>query len=147
MKVYISGKIGEETLSEATRRKFARAEMTLRQKGYDVFNPTASGLGSEAEINARDFCTSFYQEILLLDLVQFRYCEAIYMLPDWESSPGALVELHYAMATGKRVMFAEAAHAWDYLEKRFSEQNKGLFTERARNEYIDSRMDEVWLPL
>jgi hypothetical protein len=29
MRVYISGKIGEEVLSEATRKKFARAEKML----------------------------------------------------------------------------------------------------------------------
>ena len=39
-KVYISGKIGEEVLSEATRQKFASAEKFLKAKGYKVFNPT-----------------------------------------------------------------------------------------------------------
>ena len=46
MKVYISGKIGEEVISEATRQKFAEAEQMLREpdfKGniYDVGGPTA----------------------------------------------------------------------------------------------------------
>jgi hypothetical protein len=40
MKVYISGKIGEEVISDATRQKFVRAEKMLEAKGYDVFNPT-----------------------------------------------------------------------------------------------------------
>ena len=39
MKVYISGKIGEEVISEATRQKFAKAEEMLKAKGYEVFNP------------------------------------------------------------------------------------------------------------
>ena len=54
-KVYISGKIGEEVLSDATREKFARAEDMLRSKGYDVFNPTTSGLGKAAEKAAEKY--------------------------------------------------------------------------------------------
>ena len=59
-KVYISGKIGEEVLTEATREKFAKAEKMLRSKGYDVFNPTTSGLGRCAEEAA-----NISQEVLL----------------------------------------------------------------------------------
>ena len=39
MRVYISGKIGGEVISDATRQKFARAEEILKAKGYQVFNP------------------------------------------------------------------------------------------------------------
>ena len=39
MRVYISGKIGGEVISDATRQKFARAEEMLKAKGYQVFNP------------------------------------------------------------------------------------------------------------
>lgn len=38
MRVYISGKIGEEVISDATRQKFAKAEKMLQDRGYDVFN-------------------------------------------------------------------------------------------------------------
>ena len=37
MKIYISGKIGEAVISEATRQKFAKAEKMLEAKGYEVF--------------------------------------------------------------------------------------------------------------
>ncbi len=146
MKVYISGKIGEEALSEATRGKFAKAEKMLKAEGFDVFNPTVSGLGKCAEEAAKKYGTTFYMEILIYDLMALKSCDAIYMLPDWMDSPGATVELHYAMATGKKVLFAGAIHAWDYLSERFARQN-GVFTERARNEYIDSHMGETWIPL
>ena len=49
MRVYISGKIGEEVLSEATRQKFARAEELLQARGFETFNPTTSGLGKGAK--------------------------------------------------------------------------------------------------
>ena len=52
-KIYISGKIGEEVLSDETRKKFAKAEKMLRSKGYDVFNPTTSGFGATAEAFAK----------------------------------------------------------------------------------------------
>ena len=130
MKVYISGKIGEETLSEGTRLKFARAEKFLRQKGYEVFNPTTSGLGQNAEEQAKvaDYNTSFYQEIMLLDLAQLARCDAILMLEDWAESPGANVELDFAMATGKQCFWQDEVDAKVYGEDA--------------EKYLD-----VWLPI
>ena len=39
MKVYISGKIGEEVLSDAPREKFAKAEAYLKGWDFEVFKP------------------------------------------------------------------------------------------------------------
>ena len=130
MKVSISGKIGEEVLSEATREKFARAQRMLEAKGYEVFNPTTSGLGAHAEslAKAADYKTSFYQEILLCDLAQLAQCDAIYMLADWALSNGANVELDFAKATGKR-------RYWE------SEHDAKILHDDAES-YID-----VWLPI
>lgn len=102
--VYISGKIGEEVLSEATRQKFVKAEKALHELGYDVFNPTRSGLGATAEVLAIEKGTDFYREILLLDLDMLAKCDAIYMMPDWTDSPGAKVEKAYAEAIGIKVL-------------------------------------------
>ena len=96
MKVYISGKIGEEVLSAATREKFAKAEAELRSWDFDVFNPTTSGLGKVAEERARQNGTDFYTEIMKLDLEELSKCDAIYLLNDWEDSPGARKELAFA---------------------------------------------------
>lgn len=130
MRVYISGKIGEKQLSETTRQKFARAEIMLRSKGFDVFNPTTSGLGAHAEslAKAANYKTSFYQEILLCDLAQLAQCEAIYMLADWSQSNGANVELDFATATGKH-------RYWEL------EEDAMVFCDDAGN-YIDT-----WLPI
>ena len=102
MRVYISGKIGEEKPSRATLAKFKEAEDFLKEKGHEVFNPTTSGLGKYAESLARaaEYETSFYQEILLLDLAQLSQCDAVLMLPDWHQSPGTKVELMLAAALG-----------------------------------------------
>ena len=82
-KVYIAGKIGEAYPSEATLRKFEKAERLLHSKGYYIFNPTRSGLGAKAEALAKEKGTDFYREIMLLDLDVLSRCDAICMLPDW----------------------------------------------------------------
>ena len=105
MKVYISGKIGEKVLSDATRAKFARAEAYLKEWDFEVFNPTTSGLGREAEIRAAANGTDFYTEIMKLDLVELEKCDAIYMLKDWCDSPGAKVEHSRAVELGLAVWY------------------------------------------
>lgn len=111
MKFYICGKIGEDRPSPATLAKFKKAEDMLKSKGYQVFNPTTSGLGRHAEslAQAADYDTSFYQEILLLDLVQLSQCDAVLVLPDWHNSDGSKVELMLARALG-RPIYEEAAN-------------------------------------
>ena len=110
-KVYISGKIGEEVLSEATRKKFASAEKFLK-----VFNPTTSGYGKIAENTAKANGTTFYREILLLDIMALQQCDIICLLPDWDESPGAKAELYFAEAIGLKVkqmiMFGNKALHW-----------------------------------
>ena len=130
MKVYISGKIGEEVLSEATRQKFAKAEQMLKAKGFETFNPTTSGLGAHAEslAKAADYKTTFYQEILLCDLAQLAQCDAIYMLADWSLSNGANVELDFAVATDKE-------RFWEL------EEDAKVFCDDAGN-YTDT-----WMPI
>lgn len=113
-KVYISGKIGEEVLSDATRKKFAKAEALLKSKGYDVFNPTNSGFGKiaddrvlkEKELGHK---TSWYAEIMKLDLMALSFCDTICMLADWTDSPGATAEFYFAKALGLEIIYKK----WD----------------------------------
>lgn len=137
MRVYISGKIGEEVVSGATLQKFARAETMLRSKGFDVFNPTTSGYGSYAEGFVRNYnkclpenmCKiKWYDKILLLDLGAVATCHAILMLDDWMESPGANVELSYAMATGKKIFYQSEEDA------------------KANSENVEDYKD-IWLPI
>lgn len=100
MKVYISGKIGEDVLSDATREKFAKAEAYLKGWDFEVFNPTASGLGERAEELAKVNGTDFYTEIMKLDLAELEQCDAIFLLTDWIDSPGAKKELSRAKELG-----------------------------------------------
>ena len=111
MRVYISGKIGRDTPCAEVLEKFRMAELILKDAGHEVFNPTTSGLGHKAEELAATLShecghpVEWYDAILLLDLQEPAKCDAICLLPDWKDSNGATVELFYAIATKKEVLF------------------------------------------
>lgn len=109
MKIYISGKIGRSAkISAATKKKFAHREQYLISMGHEVFNPTTSWFGREAEARAEANGTDFYTEVLLLDMIELKKCDAIYMLRDYKESLGAMSEFAFAIATGK-IIYEETA--------------------------------------
>ena len=138
IKVYISGKIGEEVISEATRQKFARAERMLRAKGYEVFNPCNAAwqrvlkrghvtqLFEEGGMKAS--AIPYYDYCLLRDLMALSTKDAVYFLQDWDKSSGANTEHSFAMATGKRLL-------WERLE------DAQIFHDD------DEKPEDVWLPM
>ena len=139
MRIYISGKIGEEVISEGTRSKFAKAEEMLRAKGFEVFNPTCEEWQRhvkkmyEKDRHAKEpwldgRFPDLYAYTLLRDLMVLSAKDAIYMLADWTDSDGANVELDFARATKKRIF-------WE------SEEDAQLNSEDFNN-YTDS-----WLPI
>lgn len=138
MRVYISGKIGGEVISDATRQKFARAEEMLKAKGYQVFNPCDERwqkiLRREYEHDnyvqspwLTDKFPDFYAYCLLRDLMVLSTKDAIYMLADWTESDGANVELDFARATGKQLF-------WESKEDSLVFRN-------------DEEHYNVWLPI
>jgi hypothetical protein len=167
MKVYISGKIGEEVISDATRQKFAKAEEMLKAKGYEVFNPCdekwqrtlrrsyeKDRRSEEAWIDGT--FPSFYAYALLRDLMVLSTKDAVYMLSDWKRSEGATAEYHFALATGKKILFQVEDHAFDYLKgELFVKSDAGQLDEHlmkapwneALSQYIHDNINEVWLPL
>lgn len=138
-RVYISGKIGEEVISDATRQKFARAEKMLRAIGYEVFNPCDEkweNLLKEEYATDRLFKRGFLDGTfpdfnsyaLLRNQMVLSTKDAVYFLEDWDRSPGANSEHSFAMATGKKML-------WQRLEdaKVFRNDNETA--------------EDVWLPL
>ena len=114
MKVYISGKIGEDEISEATRNKFLNAAKVLAAEGHEAFNPCGDNWVNDLKRNHErakayykrfygEEITEFYTYCLLRDLTALSNLDAICMLPDWESSPGAKAELAFAQAIGLKV--------------------------------------------
>ena len=160
MKVYISGKIGDEVVSETTRQKFAKAEEMLKAKGYEVFNPTTSGLGYVADVKVleaerRGEKTTWYQEILKLDLDALSFCDGIYLLNDYKQSDGARIEYDFALANKKKFLFQEFFHGYEFLESEFVEKvNSGVIEfclgksfDKAREDWCLKHIDSVWIPL
>lgn len=138
MRVYISGKIGGEVISDATRQKFAQAEEMLKAKGYQVFNPCDERwqkiLRREYEHDnyvqspwLTDKFPDFYAYCLLRGLMVLSTKDAIYMLADWTESDGANVELDFARATGKQLF-------WESKEDALVFRN-------------DEEHYNVWLPI
>ena len=166
MKVYISGKIGEEVISEATRQKFAKAEGLLRARWYEVFNPCDERWQNtlKREYENDKYVKSpwltgkfpeFYDYVLLRDLMVLSTKDAVYMLADWKRSEGATAEYHFALATGKKILFQEFFHGVDFLELEFVEKvNSGVIEfcpgksfDKVREDWCVKNIDSVWLPL
>ena len=151
MRVYISGKIGEEVLSEATRQKFAQAEKTLQARGFETFNPTTSGFGKTAEEDAERNGSTFWEEIILYDLNILKRCDAIYLLEDYKDSPGALTEVSYAKGAKKQFFYALYKHAALHLTDQWNaahQERMPLSKAHAMlNKYINDHIDEIWNPM
>lgn len=163
MKCYISGKIGEEVISEATRQKFAKAEAMLKAKGYEVFNPASEewqryvSMMFEIDRIAKEpwlegEFPDFYGYIMLRDLMVLSTKDIIFMLEDWKDSEGAGIEYKYAKATKKKVLFSKRKDAEEYLWSECCKKRKvrrmGLSDGIAAcEEYTKQHINEVWLPL
>ena len=92
MIVYISGPI---TGKKNYKNVFMEAERKLRMGGCEVINPAEI-----ADLFPKSFRHGDYMDI---DLVLLDKADAILMLPGYEKSQGASMELGYAIAKGKVV--------------------------------------------
>lgn len=91
MKVYITGK----TLDSLTAAKdFSAAEAQLTAEGYEVLNPLRTGLPSGSGPEA----------MAAVNILQLLSCDAIFLLPDWQSDTLAVIEKNIAVNTGKLIL-------------------------------------------
>lgn len=88
-KMYLSGKI---TGDSNYRQKFNAMTEELLSYGYVVFNPAVLPDGFE------------YEDYMDLDLLILSRCDAIFLLRDWKSSPGAKRELEEAKRLGLQIL-------------------------------------------
>ena len=167
MKVYISGKIGEDVISDATREKFKADEEMLQSMGHEVFNPASEAwqrvlrydyLEDKKRKNPYlegDF-PDFYTYAILRDNMIIATKDAIFMIFDWIDSPGAKAELAFAKATKKKILWQNKFDAINYLrDKWWDEEFVGYITdEKAEGTYEDEidkyvvlNLDETWLPI
>lgn len=147
MRVYISGKIGEEVISDETRQKFAEAQKMLEDRLSDmstVINPASEEFQETMEqaFKWREIPMN-YQDILLYDLQWLRTCSAIYMLEDWIHSPGGTTEFYFAQATGKKIFFQDYSQAQTYIHMNYDTCPEGY----EYNEWCNDKAREIWIPI
>ena len=87
-RVYISGPM--TGMPDLNFPAFHRAASQLRAAGFEVVNP--------ADINPD--VGADWQQCLRADIVALMACDTLALLPGWEASQGAHLELHIAHRVG-----------------------------------------------
>lgn len=95
MKVYLSGPM--TGIPEFNYPAFHATTAKLRAAGYEVVNP--------AEVNP-DASLS-WQQCLREDIKHLCDCEALALMPGWQNSQGAHLEMHIAHRLGIKIHFVE----------------------------------------
>lgn len=84
MKVYLAGPM--TGYPEKNYPAFMRMAKRLRKRGHKVINP--------AELNGPEVS---WEAAMHVNLAALQSCEAVYVLPGWERSKGALIEVAFAI--------------------------------------------------
>jgi hypothetical protein len=95
-KIYIAGKVTGVPLAEC-RKKFDDMHTTLEARGFEVINPMVVVANPETS----------WPEAMEMCLNALDTCEAIYMLPCSVDSPGAQMELDYALKKETMTIYHE----------------------------------------
>jgi hypothetical protein len=95
-RIYIAGKM--TGVKDLNFPLFHASAAHLRSYGYTVINP--------AEINPDHAMT--WEDCMRSDIAALVTCNAIYMLPGWQTSKGATLEHHIAERLGLHIIFAPA---------------------------------------
>ena len=107
MKIYISGQITGLPIDEA-REIFKRAEIELTKLGFTPINPMNNGLAVESD------CTDHMRA----DIKMLMDCQAIYLLPNYKQSKGAMLELYVARQLKFKVIKSTAPARADFHSVR-----------------------------
>lgn len=91
---YVSGPM--TALPELNKPAFAAEAARMRALGFEVINPAENDLGPGAK----------WEAYMRVDLAQLLTCNSVILLPGWERSDGAQLELHVARALGMTIALA-----------------------------------------
>lgn len=97
MRIYISGRIsGNGNAGSEFREAFQKVREMYPDA--DIFNPmeAARELGKSLHFD--------YDDYMRIDMAFLQLCDAVAMIPGWESSRGANREYGYATGTGMQVI-------------------------------------------
>lgn len=95
MKVYLSGPM--TGIPEFNYPAFHATAAKLRDAGYEVVNP--------AEVNPDSSLS--WQQCLREDIKHLCDCEALALMPGWQNSQGAHLEMHIAHRLGIKIHLVE----------------------------------------
>lgn len=98
MKLYISGPM--KGYPEHNFPAFNAAANHLRSLGFEVVNPAEINPGPAPEEDDSPTWQAFYHACLRADIRALMDCEGIILIPGWEHSSGANLELHIAHRVG-----------------------------------------------
>src|SRR5689334_3430000 len=90
--VYIAGKIGAAGIAKM-RPKFDVAQKYLEWNNWHVVNPCDIPDGET------------WAACMIADLHAMLDCDALFLLDNWKSSPGATLEMQLALRLGKPVIY------------------------------------------
>lgn len=129
-KIYIAGKING---LDDYRKLFKEAEDNFIEDGYVVMNPAVLGEGFDYEV---------YLPICLLML---QACDTVYMLNNYKDSKGAKVELEYAKAQGKKIIYQpkEMDYSIGYKHGKNGFSRETYITAKNIVEAVEKLKDEV----
>lgn len=101
MKIYISGPMKD--MPEHNFPLFNATAATLRDLGYAVVNPAEINPGPHPDEFADPTAwRDYYHKCLRADIRELTDCDVLVLLPGWEVSSGANLELHLAHRLGIR---------------------------------------------
>lgn len=100
MKIYISGKIGNLDMA-SVRAKFDGAEQQLQSQGFETVNPLDIHEHEDALVKG----ASTWEHYMINGIAAIFACDAIYMLHDWQESPGAKIEHSICHLMGKQIFY------------------------------------------
>ena len=98
-RIYLSGPM--TGLPDNNFPAFHAHAAALRGMGLDIVNP--ADIGGDAN----DTNPANYNGYLRADIKAMMDCDAIALMPGWETSSGANLELHIAHRVGMRVLFVD----------------------------------------
>lgn len=90
MKIYIAGKI---TGDKNYREKFEKVASSLREHGFSVMNPACLS-------EDKEFC---WDDYMAISSEMQKTCDATVLLPDWQESRGAKLEMKTAESLGQKI--------------------------------------------
>lgn len=96
---------------------FFEAEATLTAAGWEVFNPAREDMQVDpgASKLTEEEATANFAQYMERDLALVCRADAVVVLPGWERSQGARLEVHVARETGKEVLEYPLLHPVEFV--------------------------------